>query len=132
MKNKLTSILLLNKINNRIYGLDILRTMAILFVVIGHGGIYLPDSVKTIIDYFILDGVSLFFVLSGFLIGQIIIKTFEENSINYKTMIGFWLKRWFRTLPNYYLFLFLFIFILPLVFYGSIYNPIRYIDFFFQ
>lgn len=51
------------------------------------------------------DGVAVFFVLSGFLIGRILIKTFEQPTIRLSTLIGFWIRRWFRTLPNYYLIL---------------------------
>lgn len=51
-------------------------------------------------------GVELFFVLSGFLIGSILIKTFEQN-IGIKSLRIFWIRRWLRTLPNYYLFLFI-------------------------
>jgi len=49
-------------------------------------------------------GVELFFVLSGFLIGSIIIKLFNyREDFNFKTAKAFWIRRWFRTLPNYYL-----------------------------
>lgn len=49
------------------------------------------------------DGVAVFFVLSGFLIGRILIKTLESAPINRQTIIEFWIRRWFRTLPTYYL-----------------------------
>ncbi len=49
-------------------------------------------------------GVELFFVLSGFLIGGIIIKTFEtEEKFAFSDVWHFWVRRWFRTLPNYWL-----------------------------
>ena len=56
----------------------------------------------------LIDGVELFFVLSGFLIGGIIIKEFQNNTaFGIKQIFHFWKRRWFRTLPNYYLILLL-------------------------
>jgi peptidoglycan/LPS O-acetylase OafA/YrhL len=89
----------------RIFGLDILRALAIFFVVIKHGNNLLPSRLKVVTNFFIFDDVSIFFVLSGFLIGGIIIKTINENGINKKVIFDFWIRRWFRTLPNYFLIL---------------------------
>lgn len=56
----------------------------------------------------LINGVELFFVLSGFLIGSILIKIFQKTeSFGIKHIGNFWIRRWFRTLPNYYLFLIL-------------------------
>lgn len=52
-----------------------------------------------------LDGVSIFFVLSGFLIGQILIKSIITNGGGFKELFQFWIRRWFRTLPTYFLIL---------------------------
>lgn len=90
---------------NRIYGLDILRALAIIFVVAGHGEYLMPRGRYKYINFFLFDGVSIFFVLSGFLIGGILIKELKENRLNSKLIINFWIKRWFRTLPNYFLIL---------------------------
>ena len=49
----------------------------------------------------------LFFVLSGFLIGSILYKTFVNESFTLKSVFYFLKRRWFRTLPNYYLVLLL-------------------------
>ena len=90
---------------NRIYGLDILRCIAILFVVFAHGIYLLGDRISNLLGRFDFDGVSLFFVLSGFLIGGILIKILETQVISLKTLKNFWIRRWFRTIPNYFLIL---------------------------
>ena len=54
-------------------------------------------------------GVELFFVLSGFLIGGILYRTIlGQERLTLFDVTRFWLRRWMRTLPNYYLFLGLF------------------------
>jgi peptidoglycan/LPS O-acetylase OafA/YrhL len=90
---------------NRVYGLDILRAMAILFVVIVHSKYILPKNLRPIINFLVFDGVSIFFVLSGFLIGGILIKLIEKEGLKPSTLRTFWIRRWFRTLPNYFLIL---------------------------
>jgi peptidoglycan/LPS O-acetylase OafA/YrhL len=90
---------------NRTYGLDILRALAILFVVAGHGVDLMPKARYKYINFFIFDGVNIFFVLSGFLIGGILIKILKENILDSKLIINFWIRRWYRTLPNYFLIL---------------------------
>lgn len=89
---------------NRVFGLDLLRSIAILLVLIAHSREYLPILPQKIINLFLVDGVAIFFVLSGFLIGTIIIKTFEKE-LSLKSISNFWKRRWLRTLPNYYLIL---------------------------
>lgn len=91
----------------RIYGLDILRAIAILFVVFEHGGNFLPTKIKSFYRIFIFDGVSIFFVLSGFLIGKILINNFKKDNLTKTVLLNFWIRRWFRTLPNYFLILFI-------------------------
>ncbi len=91
----------------RIYGLDILRALAILFVVVGHGKYLLPSQMHQAHKIFVFDGVSIFFVLSGFLIGGILIKLLDANQPTKQLIAEFWIRRWFRTLPNYFLILFL-------------------------
>jgi peptidoglycan/LPS O-acetylase OafA/YrhL len=96
---------------NRIFGLDFLRAIAILQVE-GHAyqlhyqfWDYSPWA-SEIISFAIfnfVDGVDLFFVLSGFLIGGILIKSLTNQPITAKTLWNFWIKRWFRTLPLYFL-----------------------------
>lgn len=57
----------------RIFGLDILRAFAIVLVVMGHGKFILKDTALEGFPFFrMIDGVDIFFVLSGFLIGGIL------------------------------------------------------------
>lgn len=89
--------------SHRVYGLDILRCCAILFVIIGHSTTLLPLSVGYYVNFLYFDGVGMFYVLSGFLIGGILIKQIEKGDVAPKALFGFWVRRWYRTLPAYYL-----------------------------
>ena len=86
----------------RTYGLDIMRSAAILLVVYAHGFIYAPDQLLYYYNLPVLDGVTLFFVLSGFLVGRILITTLEKQGAGLRTLGNFWKRRWLRTLPNYF------------------------------
>lgn len=98
----LKSIFKLEIDSKRIFGLDILRAAAILFVVIAHGGMLLPEPIRTVQGYFIFDGVSIFFILSGYLIGGILIKILETQKANLPNLLNFWMRRWLRTIPLYF------------------------------
>lgn len=50
-------------------------------------------------------GVELFFVLSGFLVGAIAWRKFKAAPAESPWVSSFVMRRWMRTLPNYYLFL---------------------------
>jgi len=83
--------------HNRQYGLDLIRAVAIVLVLISH-------FVKKLAGLGFW-GVELFFVLSGFLIGGILWTSFmRSDSWSTKYLVNFWSRRWWRTLPNYYLF----------------------------
>lgn len=101
MKN----FLFIKNSKERNFGLDLLRAIAITMVMITHSITFFPDKLAQKISFFIFDGVSIFFVLSGFLIGGIFIRSIENNS-NIKSyssfLLSFWKKRWLRTIPNYY------------------------------
>ena len=85
-------------------GLDIFRSIAILVVVLGHG-LPLLQAANTAFPYIPLpDGVEMFFVLSGFLIGQILLRVPVFDTTN---LLHFWSRRWLRTLPAYYVILIL-------------------------
>lgn len=79
-----------------------MRALAILFVVIGHGNNLLVDKINIIIEHSIFDGVSMFFVLSGFLIGGILLRLLNSYDINFRSLLNFWIRRWLRTLPAYF------------------------------
>lgn len=139
----------LNAGHSRIFGLDLLRFFAIMFVVIGHSMILVPKTVshtvvdsetlpviakkykveetkivkanrgmgdlsegeviqvpkkhvvKKYSDALTLDGVAIFFVLSGFLIGGILVKLLERSQPTFPVLLNFWNRRWLRTLPMY-------------------------------
>jgi peptidoglycan/LPS O-acetylase OafA/YrhL len=102
----------MNNPTTRNFGLDLFRALAILLVVLSHGKFLLNGTVLENFPYVkMLDGVDLFFVLSGFLIGGILLKSSSEG-LNWPGVAHFWKRRWLRTLPNYYLILLLnFIFV---------------------
>lgn len=91
----------LEQSHNRVFGLDIIRFVAIFMVLVGHSLLLLPSSCKPIISKFLLDGVAIFFVLSGFLIGGILIRQLEKEGASAKGLLKFWTRRWMRTLPAY-------------------------------
>jgi peptidoglycan/LPS O-acetylase OafA/YrhL len=86
---------------NRIYGLDILRAVAILSVVFVHGAGILSPKAYAQTAMLLPDGVSIFFVLSGFLIGGILIRQLERGPFGRRELLQFWKRRWMRTLPLY-------------------------------
>jgi len=98
---------MLNNNIQRNFGLDIIRSFAIIMVLASHiiyDGINHKYNTAIAMSIGFL-GVELFFVLSGFLIGKILIKLFS-NGINALTIRTFYIRRWLRTLPLYYLALF--------------------------
>ncbi len=97
--------------SKRIPELDGLRGLAILLVLLGHffGGTIAvpPDSIWVYVPLSLRltwSGVDLFFVLSGFLIGGILLD--HREATNYYKV--FYLRRTCRIFPVYYLLLFLF------------------------
>lgn len=103
----------------RLFSLDLLRAIAITLVVITHIGRVAPFS-PLLGSYFGMLGVEIFFVLSGFLIGTIIIKGFDkEEKYGFAQIKHFWTRRWFRTLPNYYLVLIVMVILYSVFYYKS-------------
>jgi len=97
--------------HQRVFGLDLMRAVAVLLVVFGHmlQHSHPPDCLKYFGRLGVL-GVEIFFVLSGFLIGGIIIDLIKKNRFEtLRDLLGFWSRRWLRTLPLYYLFFFIYL-----------------------
>lgn len=94
-------------------GLDVIRTLAIGLVLLAHGAYVFSPSCASLrgslwkMDVFGYLGVEVFFVLSGFLIGGIILRLFTSNRCSSLPVLlgNFYLRRWYRTLPLYYLLL---------------------------
>ncbi|HAZ93884.1 MAG: acyltransferase [Chitinophagaceae bacterium] len=96
----------------RVFGLDIFRAFAILCVMVAHTNSYylLRNTARVTTQLFAFIGVETFFVLSGFLIGGILLKLFSGDVKNLSLAVkNFWVRRWFRTLPNYFLMLLVYI-----------------------
>ncbi|RXM51808.1 MULTISPECIES: acyltransferase family protein [unclassified Chryseobacterium] len=92
--------------SERLNGLDHLRALAIVLVLLFHYRAFKhPEWVDTI-GRFGWTGVDLFFVLSGFLIsGQLFQEMNSKGTISLKT---FYIKRFFRIIPAYLFTLFLY------------------------
>ena len=91
----------------RVFGLDLLRAAAITMVVCSHGFVVLYrhfGDPLAVFGHGGFYGVELFFVLSGFLIGRILIGQGADLGLSGKVAV-FYVRRWFRTLPLFFLFL---------------------------
>lgn len=82
--------------------MDTLRSIAILMVVLAHSvlGFGAPEPLAPLQLGGI--GVDLFFVLSGWLLGGQLFREMKNGKIDIKR---FWVRRWMRTLPAYYVIL---------------------------
>ncbi|WP_242206030.1 acyltransferase family protein [Aestuariivivens insulae] len=103
---------------NRIFGLDVMRAIAIAMVVLSHTTYIFQGYHLQVVQLMGIQGVELFFVLSGFLIGGILMRLFNATYFSRTTLVYFWVRRWFRTLPLYFLMLVVNILIAVVVGYG--------------
>lgn len=95
--------------NERYFGLDAARAAAILLVLLSHGTFFISDALAAVgigpIGFLWatgISGVELFFGLSGFLIGRILLEL-QERDASPSAIRIFLVRRWLRTLPLYYL-----------------------------
>ncbi len=89
----------------RYQSMDLLRSIAILTVFLGHTVLSYGAPAHLAPLQFGGTGVDLFFVLSGWLLGGQLFKEIQNTqSVDLKR---FWMRRWLRTLPAYYVVLFL-------------------------
>ncbi len=88
------------KESKRLFGLDHLRTLAIVLVFVFHyGRLFQHPEWTNTISQFGWSGVDLFFVLSGYLISsQLFSNIAEHNAIPLRS---FFIKRFFRIIPAY-------------------------------
>lgn len=103
--------------NSRINGLDTLRTIAIALVLMYHyASMISHQDTFGFITKVGWAGVDLFFVLSGYLIGnQIFSAIAQKKNFSLKT---FYIRRLLRTLPNYYFILAMYL-LFPLALSGN-------------
>jgi peptidoglycan/LPS O-acetylase OafA/YrhL len=90
---------------NRNIGLDLIRFIAVFYIFWGHGSILIPNELKSIYNsvmFIPIEGVSTFFVLSGFLIGGILLREINRQKFDYFVLLNFFKRRWYRTLPAYF------------------------------
>ncbi len=104
--------------SSRVFLLDVLRGIAILLVVISHNPVFTEFRPLLYRLYALLAsigwvGVDLFFILSGYLVGGLLLKEYK----NHQTIrVGhFILRRMFKIWPVYYVSVFAFILISPLI-----------------
>lgn len=89
---------------NKKIGLDLLRAYAILSVVYFHGwNIILNITESRLYLSIKFDNVTIFFVITGFLITLKLIKLINKNQLNTKAIKNFWVQRLIRTYPLYFL-----------------------------
>ncbi len=89
-------------------GLDLARTIAILLVLFAHTR-WISGNYPELVDYTMqlsgTIGVEVFFIISGFLIGRMVLRDIKKPDFSFKSIRYFLVRRWFRTFPNYYLLL---------------------------
>lgn len=85
-------------------GLDLLRAFAAFWVVVIHGDDLLRPAFPSLPRPVLFDPVDLFFTLSGFLIGRIIVRDLVDARPRqvFAALRHFWLRRWLRTVPAYF------------------------------
>lgn len=88
----------------RVFGLDLLRALAIGGVLVSHLQLVFWGGGSALAGISGSLGVELFFVLSGFLIGGLLLDILEQGA-GPRALWTFLVRRWMRTIPLYYLWL---------------------------
>lgn len=89
--------------NSRLPGLDLLRALAVMMVLVFHFAIESQDTMFSSFAKYGWMGVDLFFVLSGYLIGSQLLRAVARGqAIEFRK---FYLRRALRTLPSFLWFL---------------------------
>ncbi|MES2678425.1 MAG: acyltransferase [Bacteroidota bacterium] len=102
-------------------GLDLIRGLCVILIVLAHTNnilkSYIPILYRTLFP-FVEMSQNVFFALSGYLIGNQILRMTREPGFGKKELFSFYKKRWIRTLPFYYMFL-----IVNLILFHFVYLP---------
>ena len=114
----------------RSFGLDCLRGASIVIVLLNHAliGFFFStgrlrfEGVLGAVSAFSVIAIEWLFVLSGYLIGAMMIRSFDSGVSFWSSAKDFWLRRWFRTLPNYYLFVLINIFVVSLGWHNGVFD----------
>ncbi len=94
------------KQRERIFGLDLVRVLANLFILFAHTEWIYPRSsglVSKIKDVLGFIGIEVFFVISGFFVGQTLYAIYCNSESKLNQFLLFFKRRAIRILPNYYL-----------------------------
>ncbi len=94
------------ELEQRNFGLDVMRAIGMIMVLTGHSLHFFEPFFPKILrlEHFCINGVELFFALSGFLIGNMLIKgMIARNDFSGKALYEFCRRRWYKTLPVYYI-----------------------------
>ncbi len=94
MFKKIHSLFKIEIQENRIYGLDIIRFIAIISVLFAHGSMIISGDSGSFYQtlFNLVDGVFVFFTLSGFLVGNLLIYNIENKPITKNSLFFFWKK----------------------------------------
>lgn len=88
---------------SRKIGLDLLRVYAVLSVVYGHGWHIAQNITQSKLYLSIkFDNITMFFVMTGFLICLKLLKNLDADQIRLSTIKDFWVQRLIRTYPLYF------------------------------
>ncbi|MEZ4838737.1 acyltransferase family protein [Flavobacterium sp.] len=97
-------------LHDNVFGLDFMRTLAIVLVLFGHSAMLYPPSQGIVYQTGLFCGffgVEIFFVLAGFFLGRSVYRMYVEETFSKQSILAFFKRKGIRFLPNYYLVLIL-------------------------